>query len=253
MRVWVWLPPQYDQPAYASTRFPVLVLYPGGDGVNYTQWFSPEKIGIVAAGAASGQISPFVIVEPQLQLSTQLDTECTDLAGQPQVGTFMETDVPAMVKAEFRVSGSRTGWGVGGVSSGAYCASRLLFARPDVFSVGASVGGYFTIETPLAAGRSPAARATSPQVIAAQNPPDVRLRLWAGSGDPVSLRENQAFLAVVRPPDHVPEGAAGHVRVLHRQPRQGSAAGVTTSRPPRELHADTEARRVRRGVGEGVT
>ena len=200
MRVWVWLPPQYDQPAYASTRFPVLVLYPGGDGVNYTQWFSPEKIGIVAAGAASGQISPFVIVEPQLQLSTQLDTECTDLAGQPKVGTFMETDVPAMIKADFRVSGARTGWGVGGVSSGAYCATRLLFARPDVFSVGASLGGYFTIETPLVAGRSPAARATSPQVVAAQNAPDVRLRLWAGSGDPVSLHENQAFLAVVRPP-----------------------------------------------------
>lgn len=200
MRVWVWLPPQYDQPAYATTRFPVLVLFPGGDGVSYTQWFSPEKVGMLAAGAAAGQLSPFVVVEPQLQLSTQLDTECTDLAGLPRVGTFMETDVPAMVKANFRVAPSRSGWGVGGVSSGAYCASRLLFARPDVYSVGASLGGYFVIQTPLPAGRTAAARATSPQVIAAQAPPAVRLRLWAGTADPVALHENQAFLTAVRAP-----------------------------------------------------
>jgi len=31
MRVWVWLPPQYDDPRYARTNFPVLVLFPGGD------------------------------------------------------------------------------------------------------------------------------------------------------------------------------------------------------------------------------
>ncbi|MDQ6714516.1 MAG: esterase family protein [Actinomycetota bacterium] len=200
MRVWVWLPPQYDDPAYARTNFPVLVLYPGGDGVDYTQWFSPEKVGIVAQGAAAGQVSPFIIVEPQLQPSVSLDTECTDLEGQPKVGTFMESDVPNMIHATFRVAANRTGWGIGGASSGAYCAARLLLARPDLYSVGATLGGYFLIQTSLAAGRTPAARATSPQVIAEQHPPDVRLRLFVGEKDTVSVKENQAFLAKVRPP-----------------------------------------------------
>jgi len=40
MKVWVWVPPQYDDPRYAKTAFPVLMLFPGGDGVGYTQWFS---------------------------------------------------------------------------------------------------------------------------------------------------------------------------------------------------------------------
>ncbi len=38
MKVYVWLPPQYDDPRYAQTRFPVLELFPGGAGVTYTQW-----------------------------------------------------------------------------------------------------------------------------------------------------------------------------------------------------------------------
>ncbi len=200
MRVWVWLPPEYDDPAHAGEDFPVLTLYPGGDGVNYTQFFDPQKVGIIVAGAASGRLSAFIIVEPQLQPSISLDTECTDLAGLPRVGTFMEQDVPAMLKASFRVARTPGGWGIGGVSSGAYCASRLLFARPDVWSVGASLGGYFQIDTPLPSGHTAAAVATSPQVVAATRAPAVRLRAWVGSADAHALQQNRSFMKVVRAP-----------------------------------------------------
>jgi len=207
MRVWVWLPPQYDDPRYARTNFPVLVLFPGGDGVGYTQWFSFGQPELVASKSAAGQVSPFIMVEPQLQLSGSLDTECTDLEGQPKVGTFMDTDVPAMVKASFRTIPDRSGWGVGGASSGAYCASRLLFAHPEEFAAGVSLAGYFLIDTPLPAGRTPAAKATSPQVIAAgPAPPDVWLRCWMGSSGAAEAntqRQYEDFIKVVKPPTRV--------------------------------------------------
>lgn len=200
MRVWVCLPPQYDDPAYAAKVFPVLTLYPGGDGVNYTQFFDAQTVGIVAEGAAAGRLSPFILLEPQLQPSVSLDTECTDLAGLPKVGTFMEQHVPAMVRASFRVAPTRSGWGVGGVSSGAYCASKMLFARPDVWSAGASLGGYFVIDTSLSAGRTSAALATSPQTVAQTRPPMVVLRAWVGNSDPHALQQNRDFFKVLRSP-----------------------------------------------------
>ncbi len=203
MKVWVWVPPQYDDPKFATTRFPVLEVFPGGAGVDYTQWFGFGQPQVIAKGAAAGTITPFVLVEPQLQLSYAKDTECTDLPGQPKVGTFFEDDVPALVKGSFRVLTAQTAWGVAGASSGAYCAARLLLHRPDVFSVGATLDGYFTIDSNLAAGRTAAAKATSPLVLAATNPPAVRLRNWYGTygGDgAVSTARDQAFAKAARPP-----------------------------------------------------
>jgi len=207
MRVWVWLPPQYDDPKYARTNFPVLMLFPGGDGVSYTQWFSFGQPELIASRSTSGEVSPFIMVEPQLQVSEKLDTECTDLEGQPKVGTFMDTDVPATVKANFRVITDRSGWGVGGASSGAYCAIRVLFTHPEKFAAGVSLAGYFLIDTPLPAGRTPAAKATSPQVIAAgPNPPDVWLRCWMGSSGAAEAntqRQYADFIKVVKAPTKV--------------------------------------------------
>ena len=207
MRVWVWLPPQYDEPRYAHTAFPVLMLFPGGDGVSYTQWFSFGQPELIASKSATGEVSPFVMVEPQLQVNEKLDTECTDLDGQPKVGTFLDTDVPAMVKTSFRVIQDRSGWGVGGASSGAYCANRLLFAHPEKFAAGVSLAGYFIIDTPLPAGHTAAAKASSPQIIAGgPNPPDVWLRCWmgsAGAAEANTRRQYEDFIKVVRAPTKV--------------------------------------------------
>ncbi len=204
MKVWVWVPPQYDDPQYARTAFPVLMLYPGGDGVSYTQWFSFGQPELISGRSRTGEVSPFIMVEPQMQVSTSLDTECTDLDGLPKVGTFLDTDVPAMVRDSFRVLPTRTAWGVGGASSGAYCAARVLFGNPDRFSVGVTLGGYFEIDTRLAAGHTAAARATSPMAIATgPAPPDVWLRAWtgsAGAAEAISLRQNQAFVKAARAP-----------------------------------------------------
>ncbi len=204
MRVHVWLPPQYDDPAYADKQFPVLEVFPGGTGSDKgAVWLSfgvPQKL---VQGAAAGKNSPFVLVAPQMQVTAKLETECTDLPGLPKVGTFLEQDVPDVVKKNFRVRSERTAWGVSGVSSGAYCGARVLTHRPDQFSVGGVLDAYFEIDSHLPAGQTKEAKATSPQVIAATNPPDVLLRNWYGNGfanGTISTYRSDHFAAVVKPP-----------------------------------------------------
>jgi len=95
MKVFVWLPPQYDDPANAATRFPVVVAYPGGAGAGGAVWFSHGAPEAIAASAKAGG-SPFVLVEPQMQVSEGLDTEC-DGARRKSPGALIEFPHPGRV------------------------------------------------------------------------------------------------------------------------------------------------------------
>ncbi|HEY6795238.1 MAG TPA: hypothetical protein VI248_11225, partial [Kineosporiaceae bacterium] len=71
LRVWIWLPPQYDDPAYAHDAFPALMLYPGGTGAGHNSWVG-TALGareFVAAGTRNGSTLPFVFVMPEMQVS----------------------------------------------------------------------------------------------------------------------------------------------------------------------------------------
>ena len=202
LRVWVWLPPQYDQPAYARTAFPTLMLFPGGTGAGYNTWVGRQYRAreLVAAGTGSaGKITPFVFVMPEMQPSATLDTECADLPAEPKIGTFLAVDVRQMVEENFRVLRDRTGWGAAGASSGAYCAARLVFTHPGQYAAAVSIAGYFTIETPLRGANAPAVRASDPAALALSHPPNVSILLWSGTNRP-DLTVARAFLTRIRPP-----------------------------------------------------
>ena len=199
MRVWVWLPPQYDQPAYAHTAFPALMLFPGGSGAGYNTWVG-EQYGARQLVARDRHVTPFVFVMPEMQLSERLDTECADLPGQPKVGTFLAVDVRRMVEDNFRVMRDRSGWGAAGASSGAYCATRLVFNHPDQYRAVVSIAGYYRIQTGLRGGKDPKVLATDPAVIARRDPPDVAVQLWTGDRNPYDLEDARRFLALLRPP-----------------------------------------------------
>lgn len=204
MKVHVWLPPQYDDPAYAGQRFPVIMAFPGGSGVTGAIWFSQGQPKIIADGAKAGTVTPFVLVEPQMQLSDSKDTECTDLPGQPKVGTFFEDDVTALVKSSFNVLPQKQAWGVTGVSSGGYCAARVPMHRPDLFSSAAVLDGYFRIDSPLAGAQTAEGKASSPIELITKDPtPDIRMQAWYGTGwgnDQISKERVEKFAALVRPP-----------------------------------------------------
>jgi hypothetical protein len=201
MKVWVWLPPQYTQPAYAHTAFPALMLYPGGNGADHNLWAGTRMGGIEvdARGARAGKLTPFVFVMPAMQLREDLDTECADLPGQPKIGTFLAVDVRQMIERNFRVQHDRTGWGAMGVSAGAYCANRLAYTHPDSYAALVSLDGYFTIETTLPGGNDPAVRAGDPMAVATRTAPPLSVLLFAGAQG-TDLATARQFLAHVRSP-----------------------------------------------------
>jgi enterochelin esterase-like enzyme len=205
MRVWVWLPPQYDDPAYAARQFPALMLYPGGSGAGYNTWAGTQygAQSLVSAGARAGTLTPFVFVMPAMQLSERQDTECADLPGQPRVGTFLAVDVRQLIESTFRVRHDRTGWGAAGASAGAYCALRIVFNHPDQYTAAVSIDGYFSLQTPLPHAATPTVLAQDPATLATSRPPDVSVLVWSGDKRGPDLDRARTFVASAQPPTRI--------------------------------------------------
>lgn len=203
MKVWVWLPPQYFEPEYAGKRFPVIYGFPGGEGIGYHAWFTNGQMDAIAKGAEDGTITPFIIVEPELQVSLKEETECTDLPGHPKVSTFMDTDVPEMVKSNFRVLTSRTAWGLAGSSTGAYCAAKYLLYKPEQWATAVLYSPYFTMDSHLKAGQTKSAIAMSPShYIKTITPPDVEMVAFVGdvaTAEKNSMKYTTSFMKDVKP------------------------------------------------------
>lgn len=203
-KVWVWLPPQYRDPRYARTGFPVITLYTGGSGAGYNYWSDPKIIPTQADDvtlAKEGRAYPFIMVMPVLQPSVREDTECSDIPGHPRMGTWMADDVPAFIRANFRTLKGRDGWGTVGASSGAFCAVKMAADQPRTYKAAVSWGGYFEPETGLSWTKE-GRLANSPDLTIQRTRPDLRLLLLAG-GDPrirADVRRMTALTKVIRPP-----------------------------------------------------
>ncbi|ACU72271.1 putative esterase [Catenulispora acidiphila DSM 44928] len=138
--VHVWLPPQYHDPAYANTRFPVVMLFPGYPG-SPTGWFSVLNGGqILGQMAARQQATPFVLVAVNVNQHGE-NLNCSNIPGGPQMATYVAEDVRTMIEANFRVSDQRTGWGLMGFSDGGLCAGKLLMQYPQYFRSAAQLAG----------------------------------------------------------------------------------------------------------------
>lgn len=66
--IWAWVPPEYDQPQYATSGFPVLIALPGAYGYPFNYWagdaFSLEER--MAEWSQEGKTLPFIVVMPVL-------------------------------------------------------------------------------------------------------------------------------------------------------------------------------------------
>ena len=137
----VWTPPQYNDPAYANTDFPVVLLFPGYPGTPQT-WFGnmagQKELGTLVQQHAS---TPFVLVAVNISPIKGVNTDCTDIPGGPQVATFITDDVRTMIERTFRVTTDRSGWGMMGYSEGGLCAGKLLVQYPQLFSAAVQMSG----------------------------------------------------------------------------------------------------------------
>ncbi|WUH76283.1 esterase family protein [Streptomyces sp. NBC_00435] len=140
--VLVWLPPQYDDPAYKDKKFPVVELIPGIPGTGKS-WFQGLKAHeVLEPLMKSGKVQPFILVSPRAMLLGNADTGCANLPGKVNADSWFSVDVRKMVTDNFRASDEARTWGVAGYSAGAYCATKLAIAHPDRYSAAVSLSGY---------------------------------------------------------------------------------------------------------------
>ncbi|MGO9078594.1 MAG: alpha/beta hydrolase [Streptosporangiaceae bacterium] len=142
--VYVYLPPQYFQKAYARSRFPVELALTGYPNES---WSIVKFLALPATAArlsARGKTKPAVLVMMNVSPDLPRDTECTNVPAGPQVESFFAQDVPLAIERTFRVQTGRSGWAVLGYSTGGYCAAKLAMLDPGQFSAAVALSGYYT-------------------------------------------------------------------------------------------------------------
>jgi enterochelin esterase-like enzyme len=141
-RVIMWLPAQYDQPAYRQHRFPVLMFLPGQPS-SPAVVFHQFDFAHVATAAISNGVPPFIAVFPTIMIDPPRDTECTDVPHGPRAESWLTRVVPRYVTSHFRAAPTGPDWTVMGWSTGGFCAAKLLLGHQHEFGSAASFGGYY--------------------------------------------------------------------------------------------------------------
>ncbi|MEV6973307.1 alpha/beta hydrolase-fold protein [Kitasatospora sp. NPDC093806] len=203
-KVWVWLPPEYNDPKYAKTGFPVLTLFAGGQSNGYNTW-TDNQLPIQENDAdlvKQGKAHPFIMIMPVQNFNADEKNalDCSDIPGQPKMGTWMAEDVPDFVRANFRTINSRDGWGLMGASTGAFCSAKLALQHPDKFRAAVPIDGYFNPDSLLWKGHEAERQANSPDVMVAQGKADVKMLATAGGANAYEKKLVQNWIAKVVAP-----------------------------------------------------
>jgi enterochelin esterase-like enzyme len=139
---YVYLPPQYFDPARSSQRFPVLYLLHGSPGIS-VDWLRAGWVDRAMDDLlVKDRIAPFIVVLPDINGGYRRDTECEDIPNGPHVQTYLVHDVVDYVDANYRTISERGARAIGGLSTGGYCAVNLVLRHQDVFSGIVSHSGY---------------------------------------------------------------------------------------------------------------
>ncbi|MFI5685029.1 alpha/beta hydrolase [Streptomyces sp. NPDC051636] len=222
--VYLWLPPQYEEPAYRHRKFPVVELLPGYPG-SAKAWFGTLKAHEqLLPLMEDGQVAPFILVAPRTNLLAGVDTGCANIPGTVSADSWLSIDVPKMVMDNFRAEPAPSGWAVAGYSAGAHCAVKLAVAHPDRYRAAVSLSGYndpIGERTSLAA-QNPALRArNNPYLLLrkAAVPPRFALYVSGESGD--GYQAGVALESIAKAPTTVhvvflPRSAGGHTMALWR-------------------------------------
>lgn len=217
---YVYLPPQYFQPAYARQQFPAAIVMTGfpGDARNLITRLNYP--GIALQLMQSGRMRPVVLVLTRPSPAMPRDTECEDIPNGPQSDTYFTRDVPRVIETSYRVSADPHAWAVVGDSTGGYCALKLVIRHPDTFRSAVSIAGYYRADEDATTGDlfggSPQRRNTADLMWRLRNLPQPPVSLMLAGparGDGDYQHQTDAFLAAAQPPmtvatATVPEG--GH-------------------------------------------
>ncbi|MER5428900.1 alpha/beta hydrolase-fold protein [Streptomyces sp. NPDC002588] len=255
--VYVWLPPQYHEAAYAHRRFPVVELLPGYPG-SPKSWFGSLHANTqLAPLMREGRIAPFILVAPRTTLLPGVDTGCANVPGTVNADTWLSVDVPKMVRDNFRAEPAPKGWAVAGYSAGAHCAARLALAHPDRYRAAVSMSGYNDPagERDSLTAQDPALRrATDPALMLARAaaPPAVALYVSGqphdGYEDGLALQREAKAPTTVHVV-YIPKSAGGHNMALWRPQLVPVFRWLTTQMDQHRITARGTAPRVPSSAG----
>lgn len=138
-RVDVWTPPGYE--SHRNTRtYPVLVALHGWPGNPRFLENNIRLLPAVEQAVKAHQMAWPIVVMPQWGAGGQ-DTECTDSPGRLDE-TWLATDVPLWLKANYRVRKGADNWATYGYSAGAFCSRMLTMKHPGTFGADIDLSGY---------------------------------------------------------------------------------------------------------------
>jgi enterochelin esterase-like enzyme len=210
--VYLYLPPQYFQPAYRAYRFPVIELIHGQPGVPQ-DWIT--VVGVTRAFdrlLAHKLAQPAVLVMPDANGGARISLQCLNQVGGPQDLTYLAVDVPTQVARMLRVSRPGRAWGVAGYSEGGFCAANMALRYPYRYGFAGVLSGYFApLDNQLAGTGRPVSPFAGDDRLREQNTPLDELgslpaatvipRFWLGAGgaDSQDVANAEGFLKELRP------------------------------------------------------
>jgi enterochelin esterase-like enzyme len=154
--VYVYLPPQYFQKAYAHYRFPVIELLHGSPG-NPQAWV--DVLGVIPTLLNLLEAHPgdaAVLVMPDTDGGQQYGLQCLNDPGGIQDMTFVAQDVPDYIARLIRVRPPGRAWGLAGYSEGGFCAANIALQNPLSYGDVGVISGYFApIPSQVPAGNKP--------------------------------------------------------------------------------------------------
>jgi enterochelin esterase-like enzyme len=140
---YVYLPPQYFQPAYQHYRFPVIELIHGQPG-EPQDWINVVGVTVTLDRLVhEGLAWPVVLVMPDANGGEDISLQCLNQVRGPQDLTYLAQDVPAQITRTLRVQPPGPAWGVAGYSEGGFCAANMALRFRYRYGFAGVLSGYF--------------------------------------------------------------------------------------------------------------
>ena len=148
----VWIPPDYDDPANATQRYPILYMLDGqalfgrcsGTTSNLNWYIDRALFELISKKA----IQPIFVVgidntgpKRDYEYAAYTNSLRLDDPGEThprgdQFPDFLATDVMPLIEGKYRIAKGRAHTGIGGSSAGAVAALYTLVHRPDLAGLG---------------------------------------------------------------------------------------------------------------------
>lgn len=136
-KAWVYVPAVAT--GTSKINLPVIVMTPGFPGLTENWLGSGLEATMNQFAKLHHGITPLVFMVDNAGSLTN-DTECVD-SPRGLVETYLSTDVPNYIKANFEVGASPDNWAIGGLSMGGMCSAMIALRHPNVYHYFIDLGG----------------------------------------------------------------------------------------------------------------